>query len=63
MNDFGVEEMKAALKLLKNGKVAGEDGMLPEFRKYMGIKGKLWLARFSSSLKNNNKFPKQWWKA
>jgi hypothetical protein len=45
MKDFRVEEVKAALNLLKNGKAAGEDGILPEFLKHMGIKGKFWLAR------------------
>jgi hypothetical protein len=60
MKDFGVEEMEATLKLLKNGKAAGKDGILPEFLKHMGIKGKFWLARLFSSVKNNNILPKQW---
>ena len=60
MKDFGVEEVEAALRLLKNGKAAGEDGILPEFLKHMGIKGKFWLARLFSTVKNNNTLPKQW---
>lgn len=44
MNDFGVEEVEANLKFLKNDKAASENGMLPEFHKHMGIKGKCWLA-------------------
>jgi len=60
MNDFGVEEAEAALRLLKNGKAAGEDGILPEFLKHMGIKGKFWLASLFSSVKNNNTLPKPW---
>jgi|UniRef100_A0A2S2QM65 hypothetical protein len=63
MNDFGVEEVEAALRLLKNGKAAGEDGILPEFLKNMGIKGKFWLSRLFSSVKNNNTLPEQWWEA
>jgi len=46
--------------LLKNGKAAGENGILPEFLKHMDIKGKFWLARLFSSVKNNNTLPKQW---
>jgi len=63
MNDFGVEEVEAALRLLKNDKAAGEDGILPEFLKHMGIEGKFWLARLFASVKNNNTLPKQWRKA
>jgi len=63
MNDFGVEEVEAALRLIKSGKIAGEDGILPEFLKHMGIKRKFWLARLFSSVKNNNTLPKQWQEA
>jgi len=35
MNDFGVEEVEAALRLLKNGKAAGVDGILTEFLKHI----------------------------
>lgn len=48
MNDFGVEEVEVALMLLKNGKAADVDGILPKFLKHMGIKGKFWLARLFS---------------
>lgn len=41
MKVFGVEKVEVALKLLKNSKTAGVDGVLPEFLKPMGIKGKL----------------------
>ena len=40
MNDFGMEEVETALKLLKNSKTANIDGMLLEFLKHMGIKEK-----------------------
>jgi len=59
MNDLGVEEGEAVLRLLKNVKAASEDGILPEFLKHMGIKGKFWLERLFSSVKNNNTLPKQ----
>jgi hypothetical protein len=60
MNDFDVEEVEAALKLLKNGKAAGVDGMLPEFLKHLGTKWKFLLTRLFTSVKNNNTLPKQW---
>lgn len=46
INDFGVEKVKATIKLLKNGKAADIDGILPEFLKYLGTKGKFRLTRF-----------------
>jgi len=63
MNDFGMEEVEAALRLLKNDKAAGVDDILPEFFKHMSIKEKFWLTRLFLSVKNNNTFPKKWQKA
>lgn len=58
MNGFGIEEVVATLKLLKNGKNAAKADMLPEFFKHMGIKGIPRLATLLIS-KNKNALPKQ----
>lgn len=43
MLDFNVADIEIALSLLKNGKATGVDGILPEFIKHIGPKGKKWL--------------------
>jgi len=35
--------VETALKLVKSGKAAGVDGILPEFLKYLGFNSKVWL--------------------
>ncbi|KAL4153463.1 hypothetical protein QTP88_001296 [Uroleucon formosanum] len=60
MENFGREEVKAALKLVKSGKAAGVDGILPDFLKFLGPKGKAWLTNLFSAVKNNNVLPKLW---
>ncbi|KAL4153411.1 hypothetical protein QTP88_001244 [Uroleucon formosanum] len=60
MENFGREEVKAALKLVKSGKAAGVDGILPDFLKFLGSKGKAWLTNLFSAVKNNNVLPKLW---
>lgn len=57
MEDFGWEEVETALKLIKNGKAAGVDGILPEFLKFLGPKGNAWLTNFFSAVKINNVLP------
>jgi len=46
MNNFIEEEVHLVLKNVKNGKAAGVDGILPEFIKNLGLRSRLWLARF-----------------
>jgi hypothetical protein len=60
MEDFRMKDVENAMKLVKSGKAAGVDGILPEFLKYLGLKSKAWLASFFSSVKNNNVLPKLW---
>jgi len=40
MQNFNIADIEVALSLLKNGKAAGADGVLPEFIKHLGPKGK-----------------------
>lgn len=61
MEDFGWEEVEAALKLVKNGKAAGVDGIRPEFLKFLVPKGNAWITNFFTEVKNNNVLPKLWW--
>jgi len=58
--DFGVEKVEIALKLIQNTKVAAIDCILSEFLKHLCYKGKLWLTKIFSSVKNNNIMPKLW---
>ena len=49
-----------ALRLLKDGKAAGVDGVLPEFIKHIEPKSKKWLVNFFSHIKNIISLPKAW---
>lgn len=60
MLDFNVADIEMALSLLKNGKAAGVDRVLPEFIKHLGPKGKLWLTNLFSYVKNTTTSPKVW---
>lgn len=63
MKDFSVEELEIALKPLKIAKHLRKQsvyGILQEFLKNLGIKGKLWLRRIFSLVKNNNVLSKLW---
>jgi hypothetical protein len=60
MEDFNVAEIEMALSLLKNSKAAGVDGVLPEYIKHIGQKGKIWLANIFSHVKNTTTLPKVW---
>lgn len=46
------------MKLMKNGKAASADGILPEFIKNLRPKGKRWLSNIFSYIKNSNTLPK-----
>jgi hypothetical protein len=46
MEDFRMEDVENAIKLVKSGKAVGVDGILPEFLKYLGLKSKTWLTSF-----------------
>jgi len=54
------EEVEGALKLVKNGKAAEIDGILPEFLKFLGPKGNAWITNFFLAVKNNNVLSKLW---
>lgn len=63
MQDFNVADIEMALSLVKNGKAAGVDGILPEFIKHIEPKGKLWLTNLFSYVKNTSTLPKVWHEA
>lgn len=58
MEDFSEGEVTDAMKLVKKNKVAGVDGILPEFIKNLGPKGRRWLSKFFSYIKNSNTLTK-----
>jgi len=60
MQDFNDADIEMALSLVKNGKAAGADGVLPVFIKHIGPKGKMWLANLFSYVKNTTTLPKVW---
>lgn len=57
---FTVNDIEVALQAVKNGKAAGADGILPEFIKMLGPKGKTWLAKLSTEIANTSVIPKLW---
>lgn len=61
--DITIDEINLALKDTKNGKAAGEDGILPEFIKNLGLKGRTWIAKLSTSVLHTYKIPIEWRKA
>ncbi|KAF0742628.1 Uncharacterized protein FWK35_00018990 [Aphis craccivora] len=63
MQDFNAADIEMALSLVKNGKAAGVDRVLPEFIKHIGPKGKLRLTNLFSYVKNTATLPKVWHKA
>jgi hypothetical protein len=60
VNDFAKNDIDIALKAVKNGKAAEADGILPEFIKNLGPKGKTWLAKLSTDVANTCVIPKFW---
>ncbi|KAL4092463.1 hypothetical protein QTP88_026964 [Uroleucon formosanum] len=61
--DVKLDEIDLALKNIKNRKAAGEDGILPEFIKNLGPKGRTWLTKLSTSVLNTCKIPNEWHKS
>lgn len=59
-SDFTPDEVQTALKLVKNGKAAGADGILPEFLKNVGPKCINWIAKLATEIGNYGKIPKLW---
>lgn len=49
-----------ALKAIKSDKAAGVDGVLPEFLKFLGPKGRNWLSRLATVVAKTSKIPKLW---
>jgi len=49
-----------ALKSVKNGKAAGSDGILPEFIKNLGYRGRLWITKLVTTVSNKGTLPKLW---
>jgi hypothetical protein len=54
---FTVEETTHAIKLLKPGKAAGEDGIYNEFIKNLGPNSRKWLTNFYADILARNKLP------
>lgn len=63
MEEFNVADIEMALSLLKNGKAAEVDRVLPEFIKHIGQKGKIWLINLFSYVKNTTTLTKLWCEA
>lgn len=59
-SDFTPDEVQTALKLVKNGKAVGADGILPEFLKNVGPKCINWIAKLATEIGNYSKIPKLW---
>jgi len=57
---FLVEEVNLALKSVKNGKAAGSDGILPEFIKILGYRGRHWIAKLVITVSNKGTLLKLW---
>lgn len=55
-----INDFEAALKTVKNSKAARTDGILLEFIKKLGPKGKTWLAKLSTIIANTSIIPKLW---
>lgn len=49
-----------ALKVIKNGKTAKADGVLPEFHKLLGSKGENWLFRLTAAVAKTCDILKLW---
>ncbi|KAF0712149.1 RNA-directed DNA polymerase from mobile element jockey, partial [Aphis craccivora] len=60
MEDFTDSETEMALKVIKSGKAAGTDGVLPEFLKFLGPKGRNWLTRLATAAAKTSNIPKLW---
>lgn len=60
MTDFINEKVINALKLVKNGKAAGTEGVLPEFLKNLGPRSTKWIATLVTNIVNSNKTLKSW---
>jgi len=58
MDVFLVEEVDLAFKSVKNGKAAGSDGILPEFIKNLGYRGRLWIAKLVITVSNKSTLSK-----
>jgi len=63
MADFTSKDIDQALKNVKNGKAAGAYGVLPEFLKNLGPKGKSWFAKLASKIVKTSILPKIWHEA
>ena len=54
---FTMEEVMKGIKILKNNKYAGLDGMLCEQIKHIGLKALFWLKEMMSNMLVSKKFP------
>ena len=60
---ISLEELEAALKLLKPGKASGYDQIFPEFLLNLGHSAKSWLTKFMKRILHEKHLPKTWRKA
>ena len=59
-SDFTVEELEAAIKKVKSGKVPGRDNIHPEFVIHQSAKTTAWLCSFFTSCSRRSKLLKTW---
>lgn len=53
-------EITATLGHVKDGKATGADGLIPEFIKNLGHKGRSWLANLFSYILKTSELPEIW---
>jgi endonuclease/exonuclease/phosphatase family metal-dependent hydrolase len=58
--EFTVAELRQALKQLRNGKAAGEDGIAPEMLKHCDELSELYLLKLCNEVWNSEKVPSSW---
>lgn len=60
MKEITIEKTLEAMKMIKNGKAAGHDGIKGEMLKYMGIDGALLLLDILNEAWKTGKIPNDW---
>jgi len=60
MDEFTDLETKMALEAIKSGKAADIKGVLTEFLKFLGPKGRNWLTRLATFAAKTSNIPNLW---